>query len=142
MLPYGRQWVDESDIDAVAAVLRGDWLTTGPAVDTFEAALAEVTGSALPAVSVTSGTAALHVAYAALGVGPGDTVVTTPLTFVATASTASILGATLVFADVSEDTGNLDPDAVDAVLDEKVRVVAGVDFGGHPIDAPLSLLHI
>lgn len=136
MLPYGRQWVDESDIDAVAAVLRGDWLTTGPAVDTFEAALAEVTGSTFPAVSVTSGTAALHVAYAALGVGPGDTVVTTPLTFVATASTASILGATLVFADVSEDTGNLDPDAVDAVLDEKVRVVAGVDFGGHPIDAP------
>jgi dTDP-4-amino-4,6-dideoxygalactose transaminase len=135
LLPYGRQSIDESDVEAVAAVLRGDWLTTGPAVTAFEQDLAAVSG--MPsAVSVTSGTAALHVAYAALAVGAGDEVVTTPLTFVATASCASLLGAKVVFADVCEDTGNLDPQAVSAVLSDRTRVVAGVDYAGHPIDAP------
>jgi dTDP-4-amino-4,6-dideoxygalactose transaminase len=134
LLPYGRQSIDESDIEAVAAVLRGDWLTTGPAVTAFEDDLTRISG-APGAVSVTSGTAALHVAYAALGVGPGDEVVTTPLTFVATASCASLLGATIVFADISEDTGNLDPQAVSAAMTERTRVVAGVDYAGHPIDA-------
>jgi dTDP-4-amino-4,6-dideoxygalactose transaminase len=134
LLPYGHQSIDESDIEAVAAVLRGDWLTTGPAVTTFEQDLARL--AAVPgAVSVTSGTAALHVAYAALEVGPGDEVVTTPLTFVATASCASVLGATIVFADVCEDTGNLDPQAVAAAMTDRTRVVAGVDYAGHPIDA-------
>ena len=135
MLPYGRQSVDESDIEAVAKVLRGDWLTTGPAVTTFEEDLARLCGVSR-AVSVTSGTAALHVAYAALGVGAGDEVVTTPLTFVATASCASVLGATVVFADVCEDTGNLDPQAVSAAMTEATKVVTGVDYAGHPIDAP------
>lgn len=135
MLPYGRQSIDESDIHAVAAVLRTDWLTTGPAVNAFEDDLARLCGAA-HAVSVTSGTAALHVAYAALGVGQGDEVVTTPLTFVATASCASVLGATIVFADVCEDTGNLDPQAVQAAMTERTKVVAGVDYAGHPIDAP------
>jgi len=134
LLPYGRQSIDESDIEAVTAVLRGDWLTTGPAVTTFEQDLARIS-SAPSAVSVTSGTAALHVAYSALGVGSGDEVVTTPLTFVATASCASLLGATIVFADVCEDTGNLDPQAVSAALTDRTRVVAGVDYAGHPIDA-------
>jgi dTDP-4-amino-4,6-dideoxygalactose transaminase len=134
LLPYGRQSIDASDIEAVAAVLRGDWLTTGPAVTAFEEDLARVCG--VPrAVSVTSGTAALHVAYAAMGVGAGDEVVTTPLTFVATASCASVLGATIVFADICEDTGNLDPEAVSAVMTARTRVVAGVDYAGHPIDA-------
>ena len=135
MLPYGRQSVDESDIEAVAKVLRGDWLTTGPAVTTFEEDLARLCGVSR-AVSVTSGTAALHVAYAALGVGAGDEVVTTPLTFVATASCASVLGATVVFADICEDTGNLDPQAVSAAMTEATKVVTGVDYAGHPIDAP------
>jgi dTDP-4-amino-4,6-dideoxygalactose transaminase len=135
LLPYGRQSVDESDIEAVAKVLRGDWLTTGPAVTTFEEDLARLCGVSR-AVSVTSGTAALHVAYAALGVGAGDEVVTTPLTFVATASCASVLGATVVFADVCEDTGNLDPQAVSAAMTEATKVVTGVDYAGHPIDAP------
>lgn len=134
MLPYGRQSIDESDIDAVAAVLRGDWLTTGPTVAAFEQDLIAISGAPC-AVSVTSGTAALHTAYAALGVGAGDEVVTTPLTFVATASCASVLGAKVVFADVCEDTGNLDPQAVSAVMTDRTRVVAGVDFAGHPIDA-------
>ncbi len=134
MLPYGHQSIDESDVEAVAAVLRGDWLTTGPSVTAFEEDLARLSGTSR-AVSVTSGTAALHVAYAALEVGTGDEVITTPLTFVATASCASVLGATIVFADVCEDTGNLDPQAVSAAMTERTRVVAGVDFGGHPIDA-------
>jgi dTDP-4-amino-4,6-dideoxygalactose transaminase len=135
LLPYGHQSIDESDIEAVAKVLRGDWLTTGPSVTAFEEDLARICG--VPAaVSVTSGTAALHVAYAALGVGAGDEVITTPLTFVATASCASVLGATLVFADVCEDTGNLDPQAVSAAMTDRTRVVAGVDYAGHPIDAP------
>jgi len=140
VIPYGRQSVDEDDVAAVAAVLRGDWLTTGPAVDAFEADLAAVAGG-IPAVAVTSGTAALHTAYAAAGLGPGDEIVTTPLTFVATASCAAILGARVTFADVCEDTGNLDPDAVAAAMTDRTRVVAGVDYAGHPIDAePLSTL--
>jgi dTDP-4-amino-4,6-dideoxygalactose transaminase len=134
LLPYGHQSIDESDIEAVTAVMRGNWLTTGPAVTVFEEDLARLCGASR-AVSVTSGTAALHVAYAALGVGAGDEVVTTPLTFVATASCASVLGATIVFADVCEDTGNLDPQAVSAAMTERTRVVAGVDYAGHPIDA-------
>jgi dTDP-4-amino-4,6-dideoxygalactose transaminase len=134
LLPYGRQSIDESDIAAVAAVMRGDWLTTGPAVSAFEDDLRRISGAS-SAVAVTSGTAALHAAYAALGVGAGDDVVTTPLTFVATASCASILGASIVFADICEDTGNLDPEAVSAAMTDRTRVVAGVDYAGHPIDA-------
>jgi dTDP-4-amino-4,6-dideoxygalactose transaminase len=133
VLPYGRQSIDTSDIDAVAAVLRGDWLTTGPAVAQFEQDLAAVAGGA-QAVSVTSGTAALHVAYAAAEVGPGSTVITTPLTFVATASCAAQLGARILFADVEPDTGNLDPAAVAAAMTDDTRVVAGVDYAGHPIE--------
>ncbi|HWC23335.1 MAG TPA: aminotransferase class V-fold PLP-dependent enzyme [Flexivirga sp.] len=135
MLPYGRQSIDESDIEAVANVMRGDWLTTGPAVQAFERDIAAIAGLETPAVSVTSGTAALHTAYAGLGIGPGDEVITTPLTFFATATTAMWQGARIVFADVSEDTGNLDPLAVKDAMTAQTAVVAGVDFAGHPIDA-------
>lgn len=134
MIPYGRQSIDESDIEAVAKVLSGDWLTTGPTVTEFEEALARV-GSVPRAVSCTSGTAALHIAYAAAGVGPGDEVVTTPMTFVATASCALALGATVRFADVEEDTANLDPAAAGAEMTERTKVVAAVDYAGHPVDA-------
>jgi len=133
VLPYGRQSIDESDIEAVAAVMRSDWLTTGPAVTAFEQDLARIFGIS-PVVSVSSGTAALHVAYAAMGVGAGDEVITTPLTFISTASCASLVGATVVFADISEDTGNLDPQAVSAAMTNRTKVVAGVDYAGHPID--------
>jgi dTDP-4-amino-4,6-dideoxygalactose transaminase len=134
VLPYGRQSVNDEDVAAVSEVLTSDWLTTGPWVRTFEQELAKLAGTD-GAVTVTSGTAALHTAYAALGIGPGDEVVTTPLTFVATASCASLLGAKVVFADVTEDTGNLDPASVSSALTDRTRVVAGVDYGGHPIDA-------
>src|SRR5262245_14537792 len=99
-LPYGRQSVDDEDVEAVAAVLRGDWLTTGPAVRQFEEDLSALAGG-VATVAVTSGTAALHVAYAAAGVSSGDEVVCAPMTFVATAATAVLRGATVVFADVS-----------------------------------------
>ena len=139
MLPYGRQSISEGDVAAVTAVLGTDWLTTGPAVTRFEEDLADVTGN--PAVAVTSGTAALHVAYAAAGTGPGNDVVVSPLTFVATAATAAQLGAHVVFADVCSDTGNLDPDAAKAALTPSTTVIAGVDYAGHPIDAePLRAL--
>lgn len=131
-IPYARQSIDERDVEAVAAVFDGDWLSTGPFVDRFERELEAVTGA--PAVSVTSGTAALHVAYAALGVGPGSTVITTPLTFVATASTAALLGATVAFADVEPDTGLISPDAVAALVDDSTAVVAAVDYAGVPAD--------
>jgi len=136
MLPYGRQSINDADIAAVQEVLSGDWLTTGPYVETFEKQIGELAGVAEPAVSVTSGTAALHVAYAAAEVGPGDEVITTPLTFLATATAAALLGAKIVFADISEDTGNLDPEAAAAEVTASTKVIAGVDYGGHPIDAP------
>ena len=142
LLPYGRQSIVEDDVAAVAAVLRGDWLTTGPAVTRFEADLAAVTGGT-PAVAVTSGTAALHVAYAAAGLGPGDEVVCTPMTFVATAATAVLHGASVVFADVSAETGNLLPDAAAAAVTPRTKVVAAVDFAGHPadVDALATVAH-
>lgn len=132
-LPYGRHDVDDSDVAAVSAVLRGEWLTTGPAVEAFEADLSEFMGG-FPVVSVTSGTAALHVAYAGLGVGPGQEVVTTPFTFAATATTAALLGATVRFADVSDDTLNLDPQAAADAVTSATSVVAAVDYAGHPAD--------
>ncbi|EME60081.1 DegT/DnrJ/EryC1/StrS family aminotransferase [Amycolatopsis decaplanina] len=132
-LPYGRQSVSDEDIAAVTEVLRGDWLTTGPAVTRFEEDLAEHTGGT-PAVAVTSGTAALHVAYAAAGIGPGDEVVTSPMTFVATAATAALLGGKVVFADVEAHTGNLDPAAASAAVTARTKVVAAVDYAGHPAE--------
>ena len=134
MIPYGRQSVDASDVQAVARVLTGEWLTTGPTVTEFEEAVARQGGVAR-AVSCTSGTAALHIAYAAAGVGPGDEVVTTPMTFVATASCALALGATVRFADIQDDTANLDAAAASAELTERTKVVAAVDYAGHPVDA-------
>lgn len=133
MLPYGRQWITDDDVDAVSEALRSDWLTTGPAVDAFEAALSEWSAGA-ECVAVTSGTAALHAAYAALGVGPGDVVVTSPMTFVATASTAMMLGARVEFVDVEADTGLIDTDALGEVMGEETTVVSAVDYAGHPAD--------
>ena len=132
-IPYGRQSINDDDIDAVIDVLKSDWLTIGPMVSTFEAAVAGVAGTADAAV-VSSGTSALHCAYAALGVTTGDEVITTPLTFVATAATAIAQGATVRFADIQEDTGNIDPHAVAALLTDRTKVVAAVDYAGHPAD--------
>lgn len=132
-LPYGRQWVDEADIAAVVEVLRGDFLTTGPAVARFESALASATGTS-HAVACNSGTSALHMMYAAMGVGEGDEIITSPLTFAATANAAHYLGASVKFVDVSPDTGNLDPDKIAAAISPRTRLIVPVDFGGHPAD--------
>ena len=132
MLPYGRQSIDAADVEAVVAALGSDWLTTGPRVAQFEAELEQVTGA--PTVTVTNGTTALHAAYAAAGVTRGDEVVTTPMTFVATASGAAMLGARVIFADVEEDTANLDPAAVEAAVTERTKVIAAVDYAGVPAD--------
>lgn len=136
MLPYGRQSIGPEDFAALADVLRSDWLTTGPLVSEFESVVASVSAADDPVecVSATSGTAALHMAYAGLGVGPGDEVVTTPMTFVATQATAARLGATIVFADVEEDTALLDPDAVEAAATSRTKVIAAVDYAGHPCE--------
>ncbi|SCL48741.1 perosamine synthetase [Micromonospora citrea] len=133
LLPYGRQSVTDDDVAAVVAALRSDWLTTGPQVDGFEADLARWTGGA-GCAAVSNGTAALHVAYAAAGVGPGDEVIVPPMTFVATASSAVALGAKIVFADVEDETFTLDPAAVAAATTGRTRVVSAVDYAGHPAD--------
>jgi perosamine synthetase len=132
-LPYGRQWLDEADIERVVEVLRGDYLTSGPLVERFEAGLSAYT-RARHACVVNSGTSALHTAYFAAGLGQGDEIVTTPLTFAATANAALYLGATVRFVDIQPETGNLDPAALEAVISEKTKLVVPVDFAGHPAD--------
>jgi perosamine synthetase len=132
-LPYGRQSVDEADIQAVVDVLRSDWLTTGPKVGEFEEAFASRVG-ADHAVSFSSGTAALHAAAYVAGLKPGDEAITTPLTFAATANCVLYQGATPVFADVSRDTLNLDPEQFAKMVSSKTRVVLPVDYSGHPAD--------
>ena len=139
-LPYGRQSVDEADIQAVVEVLRSDWLTTGPKVAEFEEAFAARVGAAY-AVSVTSGTAALHAAAFAAGLKPGDEAITTPLTFAATANCVLYQGATPVFADVTRDTLNLDPEQFVAKISSKTRAVLPVDYAGHPAELE-SILQI
>jgi UDP-4-amino-4,6-dideoxy-N-acetyl-beta-L-altrosamine transaminase len=132
-IPYGRQWVNSDDIAAVAAALEADFLTTGPALEAFESGLGAVC-TAKRAVAVNSGTSALHAMYFAAGVRRGDEVITSPLTFAATANAALYLGASVRFADVSGDTGNLDPDAVERALSKSTRSIVAVDYTGHPAD--------
>lgn len=133
MIPYGHHDIDDDDVAAVEAVLRGEWLTTGPAVTDFESDLRAWTGD-VPVVAVSSGTAALHVAYAAAGIGPGDEVITPPMTFIATQATAVALGASIVFADVCADTANIDPAAVEAAISPRTKAIVAVDYAGHPAD--------
>ena len=132
-LPYGRQCVDEEDIQAVAAVLRSAWLTTGPKVQEFEEAFAAKVG-ARHAVTVSSGTAALHAAAYALGIGPGDAVIVPAMTFAATANCVVYQGGTPVFADVSKETLLLDADRVEAAITPRTKAVIAVDYAGQPSD--------
>jgi perosamine synthetase len=132
-LPYGRQWIDEDDIAAVVDVLRSDWLTTGPQVAGFEGALAVATG-AREAVAVSSGTAALHLAMAALRIGPGDEVIVPTLTFAASANCVVYCGGTPVFADVDAATLLIDPADVARRITPRTRAIVAVDFAGQPCD--------
>jgi len=133
LLPYGHQSIDEADIQAVVETLRSDWLTTGPRVAEFEEAFATRTG-ARHAVSFSSGTAALHAAAFTAGLKAGDEAITSPLTFVATANCVLYQGAVPIFADVSPDTLNLDPEKAAARITCRTRAILPVDYAGHPAD--------
>lgn len=133
MLPYGRQWLDEDDIAAVVEVLRSDWLTTGPKVAEFERAFADHVGAA-EAVVVSSGTAALHAAIFALGIGVGDEVIVPAITFAASANCVVFQGATPVFADVEPDTLLLDPAQAEARVTPRTKAIMAVDYAGQPCD--------
>ncbi|MGD9133804.1 MAG: UDP-4-amino-4,6-dideoxy-N-acetyl-beta-L-altrosamine transaminase [Desulfobacterales bacterium] len=132
-IDYGHQWIDEADIRAVADVLRSDWLTTGPKVSEFEQAVADYVGAEY-AVAVNSGTAALHAAVYAVGVGPGDEVILPPMTFVATANCVVYQGATPVFADVEPDTLLINPVEVESKITERTKAIIAVDYAGQPCD--------
>jgi len=132
-LPYGRQSISEADIQAVVQVLRSDWLTTGPQVSAFEAALTTTT-HAQEAIAVNSGTAALHAAAAAAGVGSGDEVIVTPMTFAASANCVLYLGGKPVFVDVEPHTLLLDPAGVEAAITPRTKAIIAVDYAGQPAD--------
>lgn len=133
LLPYGCQSVDEQDIQAVVEVLKSDWLTTGPKVLEFEQSFAEWVGAGY-AISFSSGTAALHGAAFAAGLGPGDEAITSPMTFAATANCVLYQNATPVFADVSHDTLNLDPQPAASKITQQTKAILPVDYAGHPAD--------
>jgi dTDP-4-amino-4,6-dideoxygalactose transaminase len=132
MIPYGRHFIDDDDIAAVVSALKSDWLTTGPLVEEFEFALEKVVGA--PCIAVSSGTAALHCAYAAIDLQPGDEIITPPITFIATQATAALFGAKIVFADVQPETANIDPISVEAAVTPRTKAIVAVDFAGHPAD--------
>ena len=133
LLPYGHQSLTEDDLQAVLDVLRSDWITTGPKIDEFEEAFASDVG-AKHAVSFSSGTAALHGAVVAAGVDRGHEVITTPLTFCATANVVLHQQATPRFADVTRDTLTLDPSEVERHLSSETKAILPVDYAGHPAD--------
>ena len=133
LLPYGRQTIDDRDVAAVTGTLRSDWLTTGPKVAEFERALAAAAGTA-DAVAVSTGTAALHAALYAVGVGAGDEVIVTAMTFAASANAAAFLGATPVFADVRPDDLLIDPRQVEARITPRTKAIVAVDYAGQPCD--------
>ncbi len=132
-LPYGRQWLDEDDIQAVVNVLRGDYLTTGPTVTLFEEKLAEYVGARY-AAAFSSGTAALHGACFAAGISRGDEVITTPLTFAASANCVLYQGGRPVFADIDPKTFNINCDSIEKLTTKKTKVIIPVDFAGQPVN--------
>jgi len=132
IIPYGKQSLDESDYQSVLDALRSDWLTTGPYVEKFENLLTQIVGA--PTICVSSGTAALHCAYAAIQLEAGDEVITPPITFIGTQATAYQMGAKILFADVQADTGNIDPKSVESLITPRTKAIVAVDFAGHPAD--------
>ncbi len=131
LLPYGHQWIDDEDITAVIEALKGDWITQGTKVDEFEKKLADYC-EARYAVAVSSGTAALHTACAVAGISNGDEAITTPITFAATANAVAYCGGKPIFADVRDDTLNIDPDEIKRRISPRTKAILPVDFAGHP----------
>lgn len=132
-IPYGRQWLDGREIRAVAAVLRSDFLTQGPKVPEFEAALARKVGAKF-AVAVANGTAALHLAAIAIGLKSDDEVITTPISFLATSNAVLYAGAKPVFADIDRETQCIDPAGIAKRITARTRAIFFTDFAGHPAD--------
>ncbi len=137
---YGHQFIDEDDIQAVVDVLKSDYLTCGPKIGELEEKLCEVTGAKY-AVVCSNGTAALHIACLAAGVMPGDEVITTPITFAASANCALYCGAKPVFADINENTYNIDPAHVEKLTTERTKAVVAVDFTGQSVELDRLLTH-
>ncbi len=130
---YGCQWIDDDDINTVVDTLTGPFITCGPKVDEIESELVEYT-TAKHAVVVSNGTAALHCACIAAGIGPGDEVITTPLTFAASANCILYCGAKPVFADIDIETYNIDPKSIEANITEKTKAIIAVDYTGQAVN--------
>jgi UDP-4-amino-4,6-dideoxy-N-acetyl-beta-L-altrosamine transaminase len=133
MIPYGHQWIDDDDLRAVADALQDEWITTGPRVGEFENRIAEYIGCR-HAVAVNSGTSALDIAVQSLDLPRGSEIITTPFTFVATSNAILYNRHRPVFADIEEDTRNIDPDAVRKLVGPRTRAIIGMDFAGHPCE--------
>jgi dTDP-4-amino-4,6-dideoxygalactose transaminase len=131
-LPYALQWIDDEDIAAVVKVLKSDWITTGPKIDEFEKALCSYVNCE-HGVAVNSGTAALDIALASLGIDNGE-VITTPFTFAATANAILFNGLKPVFADIQKDTFNIDPEQIIKKITKKTKAIIYVDFAGQPCE--------
>ena len=139
-ISYGHQYIDEADIQAVVDVLKSDFLTCGPKIGELEQKLCQVTGAKY-AVVCSNGTAALHMACQAAGIGKGDEVITTPITFAASANCVRYCGGTPVFADINEETYNIDPAEVEKLTNEKTKAVVAVDFTGQSVELNRLLAH-
>lgn len=132
-IPYGRQYIDEEDINGVVNILKSDYLTTGPTIAEFEKEFAKKVGAKY-AVAVSNGTAALHVACMAAGIGEGDEVITTPITFAASSNCVLYCGGTTVFADIDPVTYNIDPEDVERKITDKTKAIIPVHYTGQPCD--------
>lgn len=133
MIPYSRQKIEEDDIQAVVDVLRSDYITTGPRIAEFEKRVADYVGAGY-AVAVANGTAALHAACFAAGIAPGDEVITTPITFAASANCIMYCGGRPVFADIDPKTYNIDPEDIKRKITDKTKAVIPVHLAGQPCD--------
>jgi UDP-4-amino-4,6-dideoxy-N-acetyl-beta-L-altrosamine transaminase len=133
LLPYGRQWISDEDVAAVAEALRSDLITQGPLIERFERAVTDRLG-ARHAVAVTSGTAALHAAAHAAGLGPGDELITSPMTFSASANCALYMGAEPRFVDITPTDWNIDGRAATSAAGERTRAIVAVSYAGLPVD--------
>ena len=132
-IPYGKQYIDEKDIQSVNEVLRSPYLTTGPKVEEFERKLCQITGAEY-AVAISNGTSALHAACYAIGIKEGDEVITTPITFAASANCVRYCGGTPVFADINPETWNIDPKDIERKITDKTKAVIAVDFTGQAVE--------
>lgn len=130
---YGHQYIDDADIQSVVDVLKSDYLTCGPKIEEAERKLCDITG-AKHAVLIANGTAALHAMIFAAGIGPGDEVITTPITFAASANCVLYCGGTPVFADINPETYNIDPISIEEKITSKTKAVVAVDFTGQAVE--------